>query len=78
MCSSDLYPEGAQYQMLAPMDESPIDMEKVVAMYEQLLKSDVQMQRELIRNTVKEEADIKAVMRPVAEFFEEKKQRRKR
>ena len=72
------YPKGAQYQMLVPMDESPVDMEKVVAMYEQLSKSDLQMQRELIRSTVKEVADIKAVMRPVVEFFEEKKQRRKR
>ena len=63
------YPEGKQYQLVVPMDESPLNIEKVIEMYDCMPKETLQEQRETIRETVRSEADIKAVMKPVAMFF---------
>ena len=63
------YPEGQQYQLVVPMDESPVDMEAVIRMYDAMPKENRERERKVIRDTVKAEADIRSVMKPIADFY---------
>lgn len=63
------YPKGMQYQLVVPMDESPIDMEQIIAMHDALSDDQTEAERRKIRETVRETADIRSVMKPVAEFY---------
>lgn len=63
------YPKGNQYQLIVPMDESPLDMDKIIEMYDLIEASEPQKIRARIRAKVQKKSDIKVVMRPVAEFF---------
>ena len=63
------YPKGNQYQLIVPMDESPLDMDKIIEMYDLIEASEPQKIRARIRAKVQKQSDIKVVMRPVAEFF---------
>lgn len=63
------YPRGKQYQLIVPMDESPLDVEKIIEMYDLIEASNVKALREEIRKKVQSRSDIKVVMRPVARFF---------
>ena len=63
------YPEGKQYQLIVPMDESPISVQDVIAMYDAMMVQNVEEEREKIRSTVEKEADIRAVMKPAADFY---------
>ena len=63
------YPVGEQYQLVVPMDESPVDMKAVINMYDKMKLSDVKQEREKIRKTVENTADIRSVMRPAADFY---------
>lgn len=63
------YPEGFPYQLIVPMDESPLDIKKIIGMFDEISKKDIQSLRKFIRSTARKSADIRSVMRPVAEFF---------
>lgn len=62
------YPEGIQYQLVVPMDESPVDMQAVIRMYD-AMQGKREEERGTIRSTVRAEADIKAVMKPIDDFY---------
>lgn len=64
------YPKGDQYQLLVPMDDSPLDVEKIIGMYDRIEAFEPQKLRERIRSRVQARSDIRVVMRPAAEFFE--------
>jgi len=63
------YPVGEQYQLVVPMDESPVDMESVIRMYDLMMEGNVEQERNHIRCTVEAETDIRAVMKPVVDFY---------
>lgn len=63
------YPKGEAYQLVVPMDESPIDMEAVIRMYDAIEAENIEQERQTIRSAVQAEADIRAVMKPAADFY---------
>ena len=63
------YPEGEKYQLVVPMDESPVNIESVIRMYDAIMEGNVQQERKKIRDAVKKEADMQVVMKPIADFY---------
>ena len=63
------YPEGEKYQLVVPMDESPVNIESVIRMYDAIMEGNVQQERKKIRDAVKKEAEMQVVMKPIADFY---------
>ena len=51
------------------MDESPVNIESVIRMYDAIMEGNVQQERKKIRDAVKKEADMQVVMKPIADFY---------
>lgn len=70
-CKVDVIKEEYPYVCEFPNDKSPIDIEKVVSFYENLLKKQTRAEiQHSIRNFAKETVDMSVMLRPIVKYIE--------